>query len=1705
MGETIMKNTACPSSHMLSAFVIGRTTESEAVAIETHLNTCPDCLNSLDQSSEDPLVAAVKVCLPAIKDGVESLNSDLSGIERPLIDRERETQVLPTPSNDVETSPSVAGFGDTVEHYRFLTPPEDGRGIGRLGPYRILEQIGSGGMGAVFRAEDPQLQRPLALKVMRAHSLTSPGAHERFLIEARAVAKLKHDNVVTIYQVGEDRGVAFIAMELLEGESLESLLTRERRLTIAKACQIGKEAALALSAAHSAGLVHRDIKPANLWLESITNRIKVLDFGLARAAESASHLTTSGAILGTPAYMAPEQARGEPVDARTDLFSLGVVLYRAITGQNPFRGTSSVATLMEVTTHTPPNPRSFCADVPPELSALVMKLIAKVPDDRPSTAREVFEALATIETRTIQAAKQGKVAPKRHPWKAICSGLIAFSFVIAAIILIIRDKDGNKVAEITLANGTSAEFREEPTSAASRSVVNPKIPVETDLSSPTVNGSPTLEEWLKDRKIITVAQDGSGEFTSIQAALKALQPGQAIQVRGPGPYREQLNVPELPLDSGIFSTTDAVIECTEWLEAYKEPDAEGKTHQVYTGHILGHPQGFRLNGLTFTFPPRGMRRVQRMTIPLARGLTIEDCVIRATDGAEAQYINITNLGGPAVPSMTAIIRNCVVESQLWFSTEAPQSRILVEKNLFLDPAGDDHLVIADADLTSAVIRDNVFAGKSESSIKIARLKHCDHLEVVNNSLGGRYGVYFIRNCPKGATIRNNVHFGGGSFVAVTEGAQEERGQLFQREAFDHNAYHTLMISSTGPIAPRQMSGDHTGAVRFLSTEPRNSDYLRVSRTDKSLSEKGAGGDLASYIGALPPGPVGPQGDWFTRLQNRWERSGNSLQPAPSKMMSDPLAEAPDLAEWLKGRTILTVSQDGKGQFKSIQAALNQVESGQAIEVLDRGPYHERLSAHLPADCGIFSRVQTIVDFPKWEPGWTDPAGINGKPAQIYLGYDFVGADRFRLHGIDFHFPSPVGKYEEGHWHQRLTIRTPLDCVIENCCIRRSGLGCADGEPIVLSRWDSPDTTELSAVVRDCVIDGSLVVNTNMPAPFPPDQRRGKLVLKRLVFPAAKIDHHVLVAGQNLQQVTIRQCLFTGNVKHNIALDQMSEKSQVDVTNCYLNGTYGVYFSNQVPEAGVTIRNNIRMAEGIVHFDAPAGKFREQSQKAWRVDHNAYAPVNTPNTPPVSLRPATSDILAKPQYLSTAFGAPDAFRLAAEDRLGQAGIGGDLPTYLGPFPPGPPPAEGDWFTRLQKVCFEGNPPIVKQSSTPIVEPAPLEGWLEGRTILTVAQDGSGQFKTIQAALDALQSGQVVTVLDRGPYRERIELQSPPPDIGLISTVQTRIDLTDMVTVGGQIQSRGHFVNKANRLRIHGFEFQIPQAPANFVTIGIHVSGSRAVVIEHCAIRRANSPGSQSLVIGGIRGDRDEPTVVRECFIEQGMQVYTLGPDGSAIVARNFFTGELHGLMAGGAFQQCVIRNNIFSSTLKFPFIQHVVHADWFELSNNTFFSFPETVLMESLASAQLQERAVRELNGEKNPQLSVERGNAPTGQGAIYNNLHSRPGFLNVTGGAEDEPWTWQIGYNCYPGDGDIPTRNALPRDTNIIANPMFYSIVPHDRDYARLMPDSPGSTSKAGGKWPNYTGALPPGPVPQEGDWFTRLREKWAIMGRPVGENPITP
>ncbi len=291
----------------------------------------------------------------------------------------------------------------------------------KYGRYETLRELGRGSMGVVYEAHDPQIDRTVALKVLRQDRNASDAFVRRFLKEAKAIGRLSHPNIVTVYDVGEDHGTIYIAMEFLEGQPLNQVM-EDRQFNFEEVLDIGIQIAETLDYAHSKGVVHRDIKPSNILVQP-KERMKITDFGIAHIEDpSATLQTQDGEILGTPAYMSPEQVLGKTIDGRSDLFSLGVILYELSTGTRPFgRQGKTLATMFnEITNTTPPDPAELNSAMDPSLSRVIMKCLAKDPRERYASGEALADVLRecrTKETATVVFAPVHPAAPDAPPAK----------------------------------------------------------------------------------------------------------------------------------------------------------------------------------------------------------------------------------------------------------------------------------------------------------------------------------------------------------------------------------------------------------------------------------------------------------------------------------------------------------------------------------------------------------------------------------------------------------------------------------------------------------------------------------------------------------------------------------------------------------------------------------------------------------------------------------------------------------------------------------------------------------------------------------------------------------------------------------------------------------------------------------------------------------------------------------------------------------------------------------------------------------------------------------------------------------------------------------------------------------------------------------------------------------------------------------------
>src|SRR6478609_3136396 len=260
-----------------------------------------------------------------------------------------------------------------------------------VGRYEITGELGRGAMGVVYKALDPTIGRTVALKTMRldVHGLDAKEMVRRFQNEARAAGVLNHPNIVTIYDAGEQDGIFYIAMEFIEGTTLHEVLAEQRVLATDQVLQLTRQICRGLDYAHSNGIVHRDIKPANIMITG-NGTVKIMDFGIAK---SGGQVTNTGQVLGTPNYMAPEQVKGRQLDGRSDLFSLGVILYEMLTGEKPFVGQNVTTIIYKIVNENPITPRDLDVTVHPGLSAIVTKALAKAPDDRYQTGADLVRDL----------------------------------------------------------------------------------------------------------------------------------------------------------------------------------------------------------------------------------------------------------------------------------------------------------------------------------------------------------------------------------------------------------------------------------------------------------------------------------------------------------------------------------------------------------------------------------------------------------------------------------------------------------------------------------------------------------------------------------------------------------------------------------------------------------------------------------------------------------------------------------------------------------------------------------------------------------------------------------------------------------------------------------------------------------------------------------------------------------------------------------------------------------------------------------------------------------------------------------------------------------------------------------------------------------------------------------------------------------------
>jgi len=443
--------------------------EREEEQLVEHLSGCPACQEKLEQlAAEKPDWTRV---------GTALRNSDLRDSDSSGNGLSATSEFSPDCEGEEEAGDTLADFA-----VDFLAPALTDEAIRRLDGIDILEVIGRGGMGVVLKGFEEELNRPVVVKMLAPHLASSGAARKRFAREAQAAAVIVHPNVMPILTVNSSGRLPYLVMPFLACESLQQRIDREGPLDTLDVLRIAHQVACGLAAAHAQGLVHRDVKPANILLERGVDRVLLTDFGLARAADDAS-LTRTGVIAGTPQFMSPEQARGEAVDARSDLFCLGSVLYVLCAGRPPFRAETSYGVLRRVTDEEPRSLRELNASVPDWLAGIVKRLHSKDPSQRFQSADEVAdllerclahvqqpevvalpdvarEAAALIRTASTENSATPKETAKKLGWLA--AGIASLT-----VALVVSASNGTNDAQRDRAGAPPADEGEGPAEASS--------------------------------------------------------------------------------------------------------------------------------------------------------------------------------------------------------------------------------------------------------------------------------------------------------------------------------------------------------------------------------------------------------------------------------------------------------------------------------------------------------------------------------------------------------------------------------------------------------------------------------------------------------------------------------------------------------------------------------------------------------------------------------------------------------------------------------------------------------------------------------------------------------------------------------------------------------------------------------------------------------------------------------------------------------------------------------------------------------------------------------------------------------------------------------------------------------------------------------------------------------------------------------------
>jgi eukaryotic-like serine/threonine-protein kinase len=788
----------CPDERTFRDYVAGRLDEDRSRAVRDHLNACPDCRGALDR-----LVA-------------EAMNSPV--VEGTLSD---ETRTAGRPAEGDERSID----DEYTLDLSFLDLPTQDGSLGRIGEHEVLAGLGEGGMGVVFKAFDKTLHRMVAIKVLAPRLASSQGARRRFIREARAAAAINHPNVITIHSVSVQQEMPYLVMEYIAGTTLHHRIREGPPLEVEEALRIAVQVASGLAAAHEQGVIHRDIKPANIMLEDGVERVKITDFGLALAAIDSPTITSAGQMVGTPSYMSPEQVRAAgAIDSRSDLFSLGCVLYAMFVGHSPFRGQQTLEVIRLVSEFHPPPLHEVCPRVPRALSEVVRRLLEKNPKDRFQTASE----LAVVLKQQLAAAHAARSeGGDRRPgaWPGRPPLARTTRLVTAAAML-------------ALVAAAVAWWRwKAPTAGVAP---RPLVAATPSPSAPPKPPAPPKPAGARPG-ILTVGRETTTDFRTIGEAIAAAGPGATIRIVDGEAYPEELWVGD------AARHRDLTIESPR--RATLEPPPGSPS-----GIRVEDTPGVTIRGLAVRAGPK-QHGVQ--VSGQVDGLRLEDLSVALPHGSHRAAVHLR--GGPqGLPGRPIVLRGLAVDCgtlgvAIFGTNGRPASWVVLEDSRV---NGRGVLLLLDTAVTDVTITRNLF-------------------------FGGRTGISLNLKQPGQSArvaIRRNTFYDLQNWITFADTSLEQ-GEI--------EVGRNLILKATGVLAGGQDLAQAAGAwfrgnvwescpgidegragllaelrpaVPVASTDPGDRDFL-VPAAAAGAASGGVEGDL-SGVGAGPvavPGATGGGG------------------------------------------------------------------------------------------------------------------------------------------------------------------------------------------------------------------------------------------------------------------------------------------------------------------------------------------------------------------------------------------------------------------------------------------------------------------------------------------------------------------------------------------------------------------------------------------------------------------------------------------------------------------------------------------------------------------------------------------------------------------------------------------------------------------------------------------------------------------------------